>query len=63
MNKTRISIKVRQMEMLWSNPNVSSWVQLPSATRSKTIRLMAQLLLEAGREARHNVKEEKKLDE
>ncbi len=62
INARRIE-KTKQLEMLWSSPNLLKWNQLPEGLRKETSGLLAQILLEAKQKILNNITIGDKIDE
>ena len=58
MGNIKTAEKVKQLEIVWSSPRVLAWAQLTLEIRRETTRLMAEMLIEAGKKARENAEEE-----
>jgi hypothetical protein len=64
MGNIRTAVTVKQLEIIWSSPQLPVWSQLTLNVRRETTRLLGELLIEAAKEARENEeKEEGEFDE
>jgi hypothetical protein len=54
MGNIKTAAKVGQLEIIWSSPRVPVWTQLTLEVRRETTRLLAEMLIEAGKAAREN---------
>lgn len=63
MNNARRTEKQKQLEMLWSSPNLLTWSRLPEILKKETSGLLVQMLLEAKHQIQNKVTKEDKADE
>ena len=63
MSNVKEAKKEKQLEITWSSPSVPVWAQLPSETRREATRLLAEMLIEEGRETLDDIEGEDITDE
>jgi hypothetical protein len=54
MGSIKTAVTVKQLEIIWSSPQVPVWSQLTLNVRRETTRLLGEMLIEAAKEAREN---------
>ena len=64
MGNIKTAVTVKQLEIIWSSPQVPVWSQLMLNVRRETTRLLGEMLIDAAKKAREDEeKEERESDE